>query len=155
MQKNIRGELKYSSFNFMYPDFSNKKDGYYYLTNPIDVDNDLKGQEIDHAIIRITKIKILEELKEDKAYGLKILYNPQQVHHTDIQKEGYDDSLLATYERIIGPNENVFDKNMEVTFDFKQFFHSKQTSIKLGVFFDPPLKFEYETLGLYVYTKSK
>jgi len=156
MQKNIRGELKYSAYNFIYNNKLKKnKSNYYYLTKSIEVDNDLKKEYIDHAIIRVTKIKILENLNSEKAYTLKILYNPQQNSYDQIKKEGSDDYLLATYERIIGTDEAVFDKNIEVTFDFKNFFNSRQSSIQLGILFDPPLQFEFENLGLYVYTKSE
>ena len=154
MQKNIRGELKYSAYNFTYSFLKNTHKNYY-LTKSITIDNDLKTEDIDHVIVRITKLKILDSLQEDKIYELKILYNPQHDSYTKIQKEGYEDSLLASYKRRIGSQEAVFDKNIEVTFDFKQFFHARQSSIQLGVFFDPPLQFEYENLGLYVYTKSK
>ena len=157
MQKNIRGELKYSSYNFIYTNLIKvSKDNLYRVTKSIDVDSDLKKvNEIDHAIIRVTKIKILDELKENKTYTLNILYNPEQTNFQQVEKEGYEDSLFASYEKVIGPKEKEFDKNIEVTFDFKQFFDSRQLAIHLGLFFDPPLKFEFENLGLYVYTKSE
>ena len=156
LQKNLRGELKFSSYVFKFTSDMWENDNLnYYVSHPENIDEELKREYIDHVIIRINQIEIQDNISTDETYKLKFLYNPTNFSLEELQKEGVNKHLLEEYERIIGPGDSEFDKNLEATFNFRNLFDSNQSILKLGVLFDPPLRFKFNTIGIYIYTKSE
>ena len=59
MQKNIRGELKFSAYNFLFSkNYWNEDSKKYFYSNNIGIDKDLLNEQIDHILLQVYKTSI-------------------------------------------------------------------------------------------------